>query len=213
MQSWDGLRLALTARGYRQITYIELTCPTDGDFRGAISPEFDSPACPCPKCTAPSPYANLGRGFTRRETIPWVRVSRALPASAKVDTADDLPHQGPRLPVYRGGDRPCDANGNEYRTPTARPRESRTQHRIVLVAFMALRGVSQQIMAVELGVRIGTARTFFWRYKTPIAQEQERLRRLPEDARRFEAEQARLELAGEVTSSIGTGEIGQPGAS
>jgi hypothetical protein len=102
MQSWDGLRLALAGRGYRQITYIELTCPADGDFRGAISPEFDSPACPCPKCTAPSPYANLGRGFTRRETIPWVRVQRATPTAWKTDNLDnETPRQGPRLPIYK----------------------------------------------------------------------------------------------------------------
>jgi hypothetical protein len=81
-QAWDQLCLQLLAQGYRQITYIELTCPVDGDFRGTVDPEYDSREHPCPRCSAPSAYAKLGTGFTRR-TLDWEQVARPTPATAK----------------------------------------------------------------------------------------------------------------------------------
>jgi hypothetical protein len=105
LQAWDQLRLQLLARGYRQITYIELACPRDGDFRGSIDPDYDALTYPCPKCNAPSEYAMLGRGFTRRPTSSFEQVAWRVPKAWKTEMLGAGVSRGPRLPIFKGAQR------------------------------------------------------------------------------------------------------------
>jgi len=102
LPTWDALALELAKHGYRPVHYVETFCPTCGDWRGSIEPESYAGAIPCPKCTILAAYTVLGRGFTRRETIPWFRVSPPVPKAWKLDTPDDdREWKGPRLPTYK----------------------------------------------------------------------------------------------------------------
>jgi hypothetical protein len=55
----------------------------------------------------------------------------------------------------------------------------------------------------QIGVKTGTAAVFIHRNRDKIEREKERLRLLPEDARRFEVERARSQIGRGMTSSIG----------
>jgi DNA-binding CsgD family transcriptional regulator len=101
LPTWDALAIELLKHGYRPVQYVETFCPSCGDWRGSVDPVGEAIACP--KCSKPPvSHAVLGRGFTRRETIPWFRVSLPVPKAWKTDSdRDDVPSTGPRLPVFK----------------------------------------------------------------------------------------------------------------
>ena len=88
VQTWDGLRLGLLALGYRRIIFLELACPTCGDFRTGIEEEAEFYYCPV--CGRASKIALLGEGYTRRAEIPWEQVYIALPRCVHSDDRDEL---------------------------------------------------------------------------------------------------------------------------
>ncbi len=182
MQSWDLITLGLLALGYRQIHFIEIECTEHGAFRAGVEQLLETFACP--RCGKSEEAAYLARGFTRKPTI-WECVSRPLSAGAKRrNWAEAVSPSKPK---------------REYRAAfTRRPPNPETEHRIVLAAFLALRGATRQAMAEQIGVKAGAV--FYCRNKTAIEREQERLRLLPEDARRYEVERARLRLGGRVST-------------
>jgi hypothetical protein len=81
MQTWDGIRLDLLALGYRQISYVEVSCPNHGDFRSGVEAVQD--VFPCPRCGRACEAAFLAEGFTRRHPLEWEQVAPALPTAAK----------------------------------------------------------------------------------------------------------------------------------
>jgi len=67
------------ARGFRIITFCEITCIQHGSYRSAIQSELE--AYPCPVCRAACRAVLLGEGVTRHELPPWELVEKAFAGS------------------------------------------------------------------------------------------------------------------------------------
>lgn len=175
MQSWDLLIVGLLATGFRRVVWFELTCADHGDWRSAV--EVDTEFHPgCPRCGRPSDAIILAEGFTSRETIPWECVSPALSPGAKRRGWDDAV---------------VSPSKREYRTAfTRRP----PNPRIIVIAWLSLRGASREIRAATLGIpRPNTLSVYEHRHGSAIEAEKERLQRLSDAERRTAFEAARAQ--------------------
>jgi len=174
---WASLSAELLARGFRRISYFELSCADHGDWRSAV--EADSEFHPaCPRCGRPSEATILAEGFSRRDRIlPWECVSPALSAAAKRRGWDDAV---------------VSPSKREYRTAvTRRP----PNPRIVVIAWLTLRGASRKTRAATLGIpRANTLSVFEHRHSSAIEAAKERLQRLSDAERRTAFEAARAQV-------------------
>src|SRR5205814_10364977 len=84
MQSpgWVTLVTELTQHGYVELLFLEIFCPRDGDWRGAIA-RLSGITPACPKCLQPAKIAILGKGLTRNPEIEWTCISPPLPDRLK----------------------------------------------------------------------------------------------------------------------------------
>ena len=97
---WEE-KLFWLARGYRVITFVEITCIQHGSYRSAIQSELE--AYPCPVCRAACRAVLLGEGVTRHELPPWELVEKPFaPSKARrLLMAESIYEEGyrPRTPL------------------------------------------------------------------------------------------------------------------
>ena len=91
LENWSELheRLGLLALGYRRVLLCELQCSSCGAWRGAIESEADT--YPCPGCGAACKLiVCCDRAFTKRNSIPWVKVGGPVCNYVKFEWNEDL---------------------------------------------------------------------------------------------------------------------------
>ena len=193
MQSPDWVTLVtdLTQHGFCDLLFVEIFCPQDGDWRGAVTGLSEN-ILPCPKCEQPAEVAILGRGLTKTPDIEWKCVSPPLRAGDKTHRED-----APTVPIRSdSGRRRCskfydrarrelaEAPALETRVfedpaPKARtPRATRAemQQRIRLIAEMMIRGESQREIAQKVSRNWDDFRVLLCRRRPSIEAEVVRLR-------------------------------------
>ena len=194
MQSPDWVTLVtdLTQHGFFDLLFVEIFCPQDGDWRGAVTGLSEN-ILPCPKCEQPAEVAILGRGLTkdpRRSNgnvfhhlcgLATKRIVRMLP----LFRSEATPGAG-AVPSFTNGLagnwQKCLRWKREYSrhpAPKARtPRATRAemQQRIRLIAEMMVRGESQREIAQKVSRNWDDFRVLLCRRRPSIEAEVVRLR-------------------------------------
>ena len=193
MQSPDWVTLVtdLTQHGFFELLFVEVFCPRDGDWRGAVTGLSEN-ILPCPKCEQPAEVAILGRGLTKTQEIEWKCVSPSLRAGDKTHRED-----GPTVLIRSdSGRRRCskfyerarrelaempalETRVFEAPAPKARaPRATKAemQQRIRLIAEMMVRGESQREIAQRVSRNWDDFRVLLCRRRPAIEAEVVRLR-------------------------------------